>query len=253
MAGTQRQLEIMDELRLRSSCRINELAKILNVSEETIRRNVRELAKEGLVRKVHGGVTLNEHGVEPPFHQRMSENRDLKQRVARKVASLIRNGDSLILDIGSTTAYVAQALANHKDLFVVTNSIAVAHTLATRNGNRVMMAGGELRSHDAGAFGAEALNFVCQFSVQHAVLSVAAIDEANGFMLYDLREAEFSREIMRHAGRTIIAADSTKFGRKAPVQIAEPKEIDILVSDAAPTAPIRAMLNANEVEIVLAD
>src|SRR3546814_16054741 len=100
-----------------------------------------------------------------PFAQRMDENPDAKRLIAGQVARMIKNGDSLILDIGSTTAYVARALRGHHDLFVVTNSLAVAQMLATRNNNRVFMAGGELRAHDAGPFGPEAIPFVRQFSV----------------------------------------------------------------------------------------
>src|SRR3546814_16199298 len=87
----------------------------------------------------------------------MDENPDAKRLIASQVARMIKNGDSLILDIGSTTAYVARALRGHHELFVVTNSVAVAQMLATRNTNRVFMAGGELRAHDAGAFGSEAV------------------------------------------------------------------------------------------------
>src|SRR3546814_19228102 len=95
-----------------------------------------------------------------PFAQRMDENPDAKRLIAGQVARMIKNGDSLILDIGSTTAYVARALRGHHDLFVVTNSLAVAQMLATRTNNRVFMAGRELGPHDARAFGAKAINFV---------------------------------------------------------------------------------------------
>src|SRR3546814_4765878 len=109
---------------------------------------------------------------------------------------MIKNGDSLILDIGSTTAYVARALRGHHELFVVTNSVAVAQMLATRNNNRVFMAGGELRAHDAGAFGSEAVGFVRQFSVQYAILSAAAIDAETGFMRSEEHTSEL-QSLMR--------------------------------------------------------
>lgn len=253
MHATHREMEILEALRRSGSCRIQELARRLDVSEETIRRNVRKLADNGLVRKVHGGVYLPDTVQELTFHQRMDLNPDAKRRVASAVAGIVRDGDSLFLDIGSTTAYVAQALRNHRDLFVVTNSVAVAHTLATRNGNRVFLAGGELRSHDAGAFGREALAFVRQFSVQYAVLSAAAIDAETGFMLFDLQEAEFSREIMARATQTVIAADATKFGRRAPIRVASADEIDLLVTDAAPPAEIAESLAAASVRVVVAE
>jgi DeoR family glycerol-3-phosphate regulon repressor len=173
--------------------------------------------------------------------------------IAAQVARMIESGDSLILDIGSTTAYVARALRGHHDLFVVTNSVAVAQMLATRNNNRVFMAGGELRAHDAGAFGREAIGFVRQFSVQHAILSAAAIDAETGFMLFDLQEAEFSREIIQHAEKSIVAADATKFGRHAPVRVEDPGVIDTLVTDAAPPPEIAGFLEEAGVRVVIAE
>jgi DeoR family glycerol-3-phosphate regulon repressor len=252
MHSTHREMEILDELKVSGSCRIQDLARRLDVSEETIRRNVKKLAGRGLVRKVHGGVYLPDAVQEAPFAQRMDENPDAKRLIAGQLAQKIQNGDSLILDLGSTTAYVARALRGHHDLFVVTNSLAVAQMLATRNNNRVFMAGGELRAHDAGAFGREAINFVRQFTVGYAVLSAAAIDAESGFMLFDLQEAEFSREIIQHADRTIMVADATKFGRHAPVRVENPGVVDTLVTDAAPPSDIADFLGEAGVRVVVA-
>lgn len=249
MHATHREMEILEELRLSGSCRIQELAQRLDVSEETIRRNVKNLARQGLVRKVHGGVYIPEALREPSFTQRMNVNPDAKRRIAAHLAKIIRNGDSLILDIGSTTAYVARALRDHHNLFVVTNSVTVAQTLATRNNNRVFLAGGELRPHDAGAFGREAVSFVRQFSVQYAVLSVAAIDAEAGFMLFDLQEAEFSREILERADCSIVAADHSKFGLHAPIRIAEPEAFDMLVTDQPSPPDIAAYLSDASVTV----
>jgi DeoR family glycerol-3-phosphate regulon repressor len=144
--ATHREREIVEALRVSGgSSRIQTLAVRLGVSEETIRRNVKKLADDGLVRKVHGGVHLPDAEIETSFRQRMDRNPDFKRRIAARVATIVKNGDSLFLDIGSTTAYIARALRGHRDLFVVTNSVAVAHLLAARNNNRVFMAGGELR------------------------------------------------------------------------------------------------------------
>jgi DeoR family glycerol-3-phosphate regulon repressor len=124
--------------------------------------------------------------------------------------------------------------------------------LATRNNNRVFMAGGELRAHDAGAFGREAINFVRQFTVRYAVLSAAAIDAESGFMLFDLQEAEFSREIIQHADRAIVVADATKFGRHAPVRVEAAGVIDTLVTDAAPPRDIADFLGEAGVRVLVA-
>jgi DeoR family glycerol-3-phosphate regulon repressor len=251
---THREREIVEALRLGGgSSRTQVLAAQLGVSEETIRRNVNKLAADGLVRKVHGGVHLPDAEIEPNFQRRMGENPGAKRRVAARVAAIVGNGASLFLDIGSTTAYIAQALRNHRDLFVVTNSVSVAHLLAARNNNRVFMAGGELRAHDGGAFGAEAIAFVRRFQVDYAICSATAINADRGFMLFDLQEAEFSREIMLRAKTRIVAADSTKFGRGGPIVICEPTMVDMLVTDAAPPRDLSAAMEAWSLEVVVAE
>ncbi len=248
-----REREILDAIRLAGGgCRVQFLAERLNVTKETIRRNIKSLAAGGHVRKVHGGVHLSDVQNEQSFQRRMEENPDAKRVIAAKVADMVQDGDSVFLDIGSTTAYIAMALRNHKNLFVVTNSLSVAHTLATRNNNRIFLAGGELRAHDGGAFGVEAANFVRRFNVQYAIFSVAGINGDSGFMLFDVEEAEFSREVVARAQTCIIAADSDKFNRRAPVILEDPSSFDLLVTDRQPDEAICQMLKSNNVDLVIA-
>ncbi len=249
---THRERTILEQLNATGAARIADLAAQLGVSEETVRRALKRLEALGSVTRVHGGVHLKDWGPEPSFALRFGLHTDRKRRIAARLAGLIDNGASLFLDVGSTTAYVAQALRDHRELLVVTNSLAVAQTLAGRGGNRVFMAGGELRPHDGGAFGAEALAFVRQFRVQHAILSAAALDAKAGFMLQDLREAEFSRAIIDCAEEAIIAADASKFNRSAPIRIAEPEAIGRLVTDQAPEGDLAGLLKAAGVVVTLA-
>ena len=247
--SNHREREILEELRLAGgSSRIQFLAERLNVSEETIRRNIRVLEESGHVTKVHGGVHLKDFSSEQPLHFRMNENAEAKRVIAAEVAGMIADGDTLFLDIGSTTAFIAVALQKHQNLFVVTNSISVAHTLSTRNGNRVFLAGGALRSHDGGAFGAEAIDFVRRFNVRHAILSIAAIN-GQGFMLQDIEEADLSREASRNAESRMVVADGGKFGRTAPITVDMP---DRLVTNAAPPDDVKAMLDANGIALTIA-
>lgn len=233
--------------------RVHAIAQALQVTEETVRRNVKALASDGLVEKTHGGVKLIRLEEEVDFHQRYKENPEEKRRIAHHVANMISDGTSLFLDIGSTTAHIADALRDHKRLLVVTNSVYVAYRLSTRNENRVFMAGGELRSHDGGAFGNDAMAFAGNFSTDFAILSAAGITAANGFMLFDLEEAQFSRLIMGQASKRIIAADSSKFGREAPITVGDPSQVDVLVCDREPPADICAAASEWNTEIQVVD
>lgn len=250
----QREQEILREIRSAGgSCRIGFLARRLNVSDETIRRNIKTLQANGLVKKVHGGVSLLGlvAAVEPPFQRRMDRKAEVKKALAAKVAKMINNGDSLFLDVGSTMAFVAQALQTHRDLYIVTNSITVAHTLTARNSNRVFLAGGELRALDGAAFGQDALSFIKRFNVQYAIMSVAAINARSGFMLYNLPEADISSAASKQAEVSIVVADSSKFGMRAPITLQAPQDCNILVTDTRPEEDIAAMLERHEIALDL--
>ena len=251
--ASHRQREIVRELeRAGGLMRIGPLARALGVSEQTVRRNVRRLAEDGIVEVMHGGARLLEREQESDFRHRMLEHPEAKRRIARHVAGMIDDGASLFLDIGSTTAYIADALRDHRRLLVATNSVHVAYRLAMRNGNRVFIAGGELRAHDGGVFGADAMDFAANFRTDCAILSAAAIDPDSGFMLFDLQEAQFSRRIMNRASVRIVAADSSKFGREAPVSVGDPSLVDHLVCERDPPPAIRAAARRWATEIHVA-
>lgn len=252
MYPTKHRSEILRAVRLRGSCTIGELAHELDVSAETVRRHVRPLVSDGLVQKVHGGIVLPDALAEPPFNRRMTENAAAKQRIATVAAAQVASGESVMIDSGSTTAYVARALRYHTNLFVVTNGIEIARTLATRNSNRVNMAGGELRADDAATFGPDVLKFVTQFRVQHAILSVGAIDDAMNMMVFHLNEAEVARAYMEQAERTIVVADSSKLGRRGPVKICALDQADLLITDEVPSGPLRERLATAGVKLLVA-
>lgn len=253
--SNHREQEILKELRLAGgSCRVGYLAQRLGVSDETVRRNIKALQEKSQVRKVHGGVLLAEDLTltEQPFQARMDVNAEAKRQIAGRLAQIIEDGDSLFLDIGSTSAYAARALNNHRNLYVVTNSLTVASTLAARNGNRVFFAGGELRGHDGGAFGQDAIGFIRRFNVQYAVFSAGAINCEVGVMLHDINEADLLAQAMPRAQTRILLADSSKFGIRAPIAINDAASIDILITETAPPDAVIDMLGKNETSLVIA-
>ncbi|MEM5436030.1 DeoR/GlpR family DNA-binding transcription regulator [Paraburkholderia diazotrophica] len=252
MFATHRQNEILRLVRAQQTCTITDLANTFAVSDETIRRDLKPLVAEGLLVKVHGGIMLPAQLDEPPFRRRMIEQRDAKRAIAARIAQMIDDGDSLLLDGGTTCVHIAHALESHSRLTVVTNSAEIARLLAPRNGNRVLMAGGELRADDASAVGESALAFVRQFHVQYAIVSVTAIDAKGRFMDAQPADAALALAAFSQAERRVVAADHTKFGHSALAHVFGPDGLDILVTDVAPAGALSKVLAAAGVETVCA-
>ncbi len=226
--ASKRHGDILRLVREHGTMGVAELAHRLGVSLETVRRDVRPLAEDGTLLKMHGAVGLPSAMGEAPFQRRMRENAPAKRAIARAFAATIRDGDSLMFDTGTTTSFIAREMLGHQRLTVVTNSSDIARTLATANGNRVFMAGGELRSDSGAAFGAPAVEFVSRFSVMHAVISAGAIDASDGIMDFDYDEAEFARTVLSRGSRRAVVTDATKFGRRGLVTVCGFGEVETL-------------------------
>jgi len=250
----KRQSEILASVRSRGACSIIELANQLNVSDETIRRNIKPLVHQGLVEKVHGGIILSQkQEPEPPFEKRMNERVEAKQVISSLVASIIKDGDSIMLDTGSTTAYVARALSGHRNLSVVTNCTEIARTLAREASNRVHLCGGALRADDWATFGSAAIDFVRQFHVNYAILSIGGVTDGGNFMDYHLDEAEFSRAVMSRAKQTIVVADYSKFGNPNFIRVCGFDEVDMVVAERNPPDAILLQLREAGVAVISND
>jgi len=246
----KRQADILQAVRETGSASITELAARLDVSTETIRRNIKPLIEQGSVLRFHGGIMSPEQTEDPPFQRRMQLNRAGKRKVADLVLDMVRDGDSLILDNGTTTTYVAEALRARSNLVVVTNSAQIACRLASRNNNRVFMAGGELSGDDAATFGPSSIEFLKQFEVRCALVSVAGINARGELVDFHLFEAEFSRAAMAQAEETWVIADQSKFGREAPVKVCELGMVQKIITDAPTPEDFAARCAALGVPVV---
>lgn len=250
--ATSRHAAILDMLRERGTISLAEIATVLGVSQETVRRDIRPLAQAGEVVKLHGAVALPHDVGEAPFERRLRENAEAKRAIARHAARLIADGDSLMLDTGTTTSIFARELLRKRNLTVVTNSSDIARTLATVNGNRVYMAGGELNGDNGAAFGASAIQFVSNFNVRHTFISIGAIDAEAGPTDMSLDEAEFARMLLARGETRHVLTDSSKFGRRALVKVCEFADFDRLVTERAPPADLAGVLAAAGVTVDVA-
>lgn len=251
MAPSKRHRDILRLVEREGTITIADLSAALGVSLETIRRDLKPLDRDGALIKMHGAVSLPSIMGEAPFEKRMRENADAKRAIAAMVASTIRDGESVMLDTGTTTSFLARELLKHRRLTVVTNSSDIARTLATINDNKVYMAGGELRSDNGAAFGSTAIDFVSRFSVTHAVISAGAIN-AEGVMDYDLEEAEFARVVLSRGARALVVTDGSKFGRDGLVRVCGFDAVTELVTDRLPPEDVADALQSAGVELRLA-
>jgi DeoR family glycerol-3-phosphate regulon repressor len=252
MNYSKRHGEILKLIQDEGTITIARLADRLGVSLETVRRDVKPLAKDGSVLKMHGAIGLPSVVGEAPFERRMREQSDAKRAIARLVATTISDGESVMLDTGTTTSFLARELLNHRRLTVVTNSSDIARTLATVNGNKVYMAGGELRSDSGAAFGVSAIEFVSRFSVNHAVVTAGAIDLEHGVMDFVLEEAEFARVVLTRGTRKLVVTDHTKFGRQGLVQVCGFDAFGELATDLPPPGDIAAAVEKAGAKLLVA-
>ena len=248
---SKRQLAILDYIRERGTLTVVELAHGLQVSDETIRRDAKVLEQNGQILKLHGALALPHMAGEAPFERRMRENSEVKRAIAKRACQFVEDGDSLIVDTGTTTSIFAQELRVKRGLTVVTNSSDVARTLATVNGNRVYMAGGELKGDNGAAFGNIAVEFFSWFKVKHAFISIAAIDAQKGAFDVELDEANIAYQALKQAEHRVIITDSSKFTKTALVQVCDFNDFDRLVTNEMPNQELTLALEKAGVAISL--
>ncbi|MES2419705.1 MAG: DeoR/GlpR family DNA-binding transcription regulator [Pseudomonadota bacterium] len=246
MKRSDRRQDILGLLRNGDAHAIVEMAEALAVSDETIRRELRQMETEGLIERSHGGARLAKTAEEGAFEVRLGRNAVAKQRIAAAVALRVEDGQSLYIDASSTSYYVAQALRSKRDLTIVTNALGVIQELGGRNGNRVFTAGGELDDRYRAYFDSDARAYLARFRPSLAIISTESVDPAAGFTNYHVREADLCRQMIGQSERVLIAVDASKFGRCSVAAVASFAEIDIVVTDGDPGQAYSALADAVE-------
>ncbi|MBB1603351.1 MULTISPECIES: DeoR/GlpR family DNA-binding transcription regulator [unclassified Variovorax] len=254
MNSNPRQIRLLDTVRGRGSATVEQLAEMLGVTLQTVRRDVQRLADDGLLARFHGGVRVPSSTTENLGHRlRESLNADGKARIARAVAAQVPNDCSLILNIGTTTEAIAKALLRHTGLRVITNNLHVANILADNPDCEVIVAGGAVRARDRAIVGEATMDFIRQFKVDIALIGCSGIEADGTVRDFDLREVKVAQTIVAQAREVWLAADASKFNRPAMVQLAALAQIDRLFTDAAPPAPFPALLERAQVRLEIAD
>jgi DeoR family glycerol-3-phosphate regulon repressor len=251
MIAEQRQRLILDRLAADGAVSVGRLSAELGVSRETIRRDINLLAARGRLLKRHGGAVASAL-VEPDEAERALSNAEGKRRIGLAAAALVPDGASVILDSGTTTRRIADALAARQGLMVLTNDLGVCRILARRSGARVILLGGEIQAHEDATLGPDALDTLSRYSADFAFVGAGGITAA-GYLTDFSREASVLRARMLSQARTAcIVADHTKLERATPVRVIALGRRHMLITDRAPASALRRRLVERGVRIVVA-
>jgi DeoR family transcriptional regulator, fructose operon transcriptional repressor len=247
----ERRGRLLDLIRVRGFAALEELVRELGVSESTIRRDLDALEEQGSAKRTHGGV-LYAGGMPrlAEFDERQPANWAAKRAIASQAADRIGDGETVLLDGGTTTYEVARLLVG-RSLQVVTNSLPVANLFASESRSDLVLLGGYVSPRTGVCLGPYANELLGRLHVTTTVLSAAGVAEEGLFNAH-LLLAETEQAMLRAAGRVMVVADSSKFGRKSLTLVAPLSDIDVVVSDDGLSAEWQARIAAAGPDLVVA-
>lgn len=249
LTGNPRHDHLLALIAERGYMNIDELAQLLDVSTQTVRRDIRKLSEQGLITRHHGGAGRASSVVNTAFEQREVSLLDEKKAIAEAIADYIPDGSTVFITIGTTVEHVARALLNHNHLRIITNSLRVAHILYKNPQFEVMVPGGTLRPHNGGIIGPAAASFVQGFRADYLVTSIGAVESDGALLEFDVNEANVAKTMMAHSRQILLAIDHTKFHASAAVEIGNIKQITALFTDNLPPPPLYQLLKSHQIEI----
>lgn len=253
MYAEERQVEIARQARAAGRVDVAELALELDVSLETVRRDLTALERAGVLRRVHGGAIPAERmRHEPALAVRAAEHTAEKRRIAQAALAELEGASTLLLDGGSTTAMLAELLPVGRDLVVVTNSVPIAMSLASRTDLTLHLLGGRVRQRTLATVDAAALQSLAELCVDVAFLGTNGVSIERGFTTADPAEAAVKRAMVGAARRAVVLADASKVGDDQLARFAVPADVETVVLDAAVDPRFAADLEAAGPTVVLA-
>lgn len=244
---------ILEKLKKDGTVSVSQLASELGATPVTIRSDLDALEAEGYLTRVQGGAVRNQKApVLPQLTGRERENAEEKRIIAHCVAALVRDGDTLFLNSGTTMQFVAKALRVRKNLNIVTNSLNVAAELGNLPGFRVILLGGEINAHYSFTYGSDAQEQLSHYQADWAVMSLDGIDSQAGLTTYHAEEATINRMMILRAKQLVVAADHTKVGRAGFFRFHPLGEEITLVTDVQVPQIAMEALERQNVKIIVA-
>jgi len=255
-AGARQSL-ILDLIEANGFVSVSKISGNLGVSEMTIRRDLALLEERGLLSRTHGGAVGSASDPrevfdleEPAFKRRRHRNAREKTAIATAAAALIGPGETIGIDVGTSTLTLAEAVVHRHDLRVFTNSLRAAMALSASK-SPVYVLGGEVRNPEQSVVGSRAVGELQNYNIDRVFIGVSGLIEA-GFFDYSVEDTEVKRAFIARADQVVILCDSSKFDHRSLARVCELPGADILVTDAAPPAHLARALEAASIDIIVA-
>ena len=253
MMAEERRTQILQIVRSEGRVRVNDLVNRFNTSAVTIRNDLKELHQRGLVLRSHGGAVIPDTILrESPVYERLKTHSEEKRRIGAMAATLINDGETIILDSGTTTLEIARQIKNKQGLQIITNGVNIAAELLDARGVQIFIVGGTVRGDSASIIGRSSEDMFDQFSADKLFLSGAGCDPDFGVSGPNLDETMVNRAMLRIAREIILVADASKFSKRSMSRIAPFTEIDTVISDTDLRKEMQAKLRSLGCNLILA-
>lgn len=251
MLAFERYAGIKNELTKNKKVFVSELAALFKVTEETIRRDLEKMEQEGFCTRIYGGAFLNSHtNEEVSYTKRNTLNLKEKQYIAKRVAHLIKDGDSLVVDSSSTGLAVLHELYKQKkNLTILTNSIEALRLGSTQD-QKMISTGGNLRPYSFSLVGSDAIDVLRKYNVDTAILGCKGVALEQGVMESNSFDADVKRVMIEQASKVIITADYGKFDQIALINLLPLKQADYLVTDMKPNDEWLNFTRKQQIELI---
>lgn len=258
MSSLQRQSQIVEILQEKGRISIPEMCKMFGISDMTARRDLNEMDRLGLLRRIHGGAVANlGRSYEPPYQMRYSKNQSAKSCIGAKAAELIYDGDSIALDVGTTTLEIVKGLKGKRNLTIVTNSLQIANmvvdNLSLEINARLILTGGVVRSQELSMIGNMSERAYQEFHVDKAFIGIGGISLEDGLTEYNMEDARIKRILFSSAREKIVVADASKFGITTFASVASLKSVDKIVTDPEVSLEVIEKIRNLGVEVIIAN
>jgi len=253
MMAEERRMQILQIVRSEGRAKVNELARRFKTSAVTIRSDLNELHQRGVIQRSHGGAVIQDTIFrESPVQERLKNQSKEKQRIGVLAATLVQEGETIILDSGTTTLEIARHLHNIRNLQVLTNGLNIAVELLGSRTIQTIIMGGSVRNDSASVVGRATEDMLEQFSADKLFLCGAGCDPDFGVSGTNLDETMANRAMLRAAREIIVVADSSKFSKRSMSLIASFSEVDLVISDAGLPPEMQDRIRSFGCKLVLA-